>query len=853
MFRTKVFCCACLVSIGGILRLSADVTDSLLWPAKPVQVNPAEALIECFWIRRHGAAKRWTCEGGTIHSTWDATHFDFHGEATLSRRYDLDVSEFQGLLVRLLPGASVRTSIFATINGKRVPVVNSAPGSDDTVELGGLIPPGRLERLELSFSSAKPGRQSVQLRWVLLTHPGERWQAPERPFEGMIAADGGPFQPGLGLLIGKDELAAIRRLLLSPLFAQLWRTDRQLAEASFAVDPATMIREYSLYAPSRYGRVSDPDFFPGRGGLRLALVGLITQNEDYVQQAARHAVAFARMEHWAEGFVDRTPTLRWHHAGFAANVATIEASLLLDWTWNWLTPKGRQLVRDAIRDKGLPQIESHKQAMANQGVRFNKGRILGWMAISDDWSAPDVRDAIQDSIEVINQKLADIVHPDGTFSEGMGYGKGTIASTFLSYVAAGRCLGRPVKDLASPSLLTGLRYIREAEGEIGPVLAAFAAGPLEDSSFTPQCTPMHLLQNYDRQGPGRVSGNSSEFAYFGLSNVWAPQLRASARLPKVRPFALYADGGWVFMGSDDPELPRIRFESGLWDGHGHAWMHKHAVTMAGWGRTLLLPRFHVAYSDARSNETQSTRLNNTFSPGSRNQDSRGEAGRGAKLLVAQDLGSVAVAASDNASAWKEGVDKAVRRIIFVRPDVLLVEDVVELTRNEPGVQSWNSLEPWRIVDGLTCAGPQVRLTCLVPDDLELTAGEDSVHRDRKTGNVVPAYRAAFTTPTGRKHHLLTLIQALPPAGASESSRVELLDADCKIVEVTRGERVTRIALEGSKLSPGDMWGHTTDGELFVTTRERGKVVAAAAFDAHWVAGPNGRTTGNGFVPLKRQP
>jgi hypothetical protein len=853
VFCAKVFCCACLVSIGGSLGLSADETDYLLWPAKPVQINPAEALIECFWIRRHGAAKRWVYEGGEIRSTWDATHFDFHGEATLSRRYDLDASEYQRLLVRLQPGASVRTSVFATINGKRVPVANSAPGSNETIELGGPIPPGRLERLELSFSAKKPGRQTVQLRWILLTRPGKRWQAPERPFEGMIAAGGQPFQPGLGLLFGEDELAAIRKLHHSSLFAQVWRTDQQLAEASFAVDPASMIRKYSLYAPARYGRVSDPDIFPGQGSLRLALVGLITQNDEYMRQAARHAVAFARMEHWAEGFVDRTPTLRWHHAGFAANVATIEASLLLDWTWNWLTPSGRQLVREAICDKGLPQIESHKQAMANQGVRFNKGRIFGWLAISDDWSAPDVHAQVSDSIAIINSKLADVVHPDGTFSEGMGYGKGTIASTFLSYVAASRCLGIPVKELASPSLLTGLRYIREADGEIGPILAAFAAGPLSDRSFTPQCTPMHLLQNYDRHGPGRVSGNSSEFAYFGLGNVWAPRLQVSARRPEVRPFALYADGGWVFMGSDDPDLPRVRFESGLWDGHGHAWMHKHAVTMAGWGRTLLLPRFHVAYSDARSNETQSTRLNNTFSPGGRNQDSRGEPGRGAKLLVAQNLGSVALAASDNASAWEEGVAKAVRRVIFIRPDVLLVEDVVELTRNEPGVQSWNSLNAWRIVDGLTCEGPQVRLTCLAPRRVELTAREESVHRDRKTGSVVPAYRAAFTTPAGTNHHLLTLIQALPPAGAFQSSNVEQLSADGTLVEITRGERVTRITLEGSELSPEDLWGHTTDGGLFFATRERGKVVAAAAFDATWIAGPNGRTSGKGFIALEQRP
>ena len=102
-----------------------------------------------------------------------------------------------------------------------------------------------------------------------------------------------------------------------------------------------------------------------------------------MRQAARHAIVYTHIEQWAEGFVDRFPAGHWYHSGFAPNVATIRASLLLDWTWHWLTPKGRARIRTSIRDKGIRRIEPAKDAMANQGVRFNKGLILGRMALAD--------------------------------------------------------------------------------------------------------------------------------------------------------------------------------------------------------------------------------------------------------------------------------------------------------------------------------------------------------------------------------------------------------------------------------------------------------------------------------------
>ena len=60
----------------------------------------------------------------------------------------------------------------------------------------------------------------------------------------------------------------------------------------------------------------------------------------------------------------------------------------------------------------------------------------------------------------------------------------------------------------------------------------------------------------------------------------------------------------MFIGDDDPLAPRWSFESGMWDMHGHAWRHKHSLTLRAWGEKLLIERDILPYEDARSEYRQ---------------------------------------------------------------------------------------------------------------------------------------------------------------------------------------------------------------------------------------------------------
>ena len=1097
-----VFYSAFIASLAVVLANRSPIAADERWeswPEKPIEISPVEGVIECFWLKHLHSLRRWTSEdrGKRFSTSLDATYFHFTatkaGEtASMTRAYAIDLANYQRLIVRLTPGESLRTTVTAVVDGRSQTLVNRAAGSNRVLELAGLIDGKQLSQLTLRFTAKQPGEYKVRLRWVMLDKPGAGWEPPKNPLKGMIVEQPvNRFEPGLGIILGVDELRRMRKVLKSPVYEATWQRDLEYAARQYEIDPVSLLRPYSLYVPTRYGRKSDESIPTLQDGIMLALVGLLTENEEYLRRAAEHAIVLAHVEHWAEGFVSRLPGYPWNHSSFAPNTATIKAALLLDWTWHYLTPQGRALIRKAIQEKGLARVWHGRGAMANQGVRFNKGLILGKLALADSFDDPELRQYIQGCIDRINPKLQAIVRSDGSFSEGFDYGSSTLTSALISYQAASRCLRVPVKELASPRMLPAMRHVLLSKGELNPVLAAFCAGPLGDRTFDSQCVPAGLLYSHDRRDhpspktwpwwPSTV--NRTEYCAFGLHLLWAPHFlpqpeppqlprfffpvakarstdtppvnggkrsldvskgavnvgadqeylrdvagatvaawikvsksalaarenyvyqssgRPSSRLHlQVRgrgtpqdmgtlaafmrrvdgddtaslfstttiPFdqwvhvafavdyvtgkySFYMDGadagsgstglsrgrsqnsttpqnwvgagsgrnpfpgllddvrvyrralspdearrlnrplsslnkelvlhyqfegsgqrvkdlahadgtdtlvddgdiaagsGWVFTGNDDPLAPRWSFESGLWDMHGHAWRHKHSLTLRAWGEKLLIERDILPYEDARSENTQKTKSYNLFSPAERDQSPR--AGCGGRISVATDLGPVVVIESDNATAWASGVTRAVRRAIMFRPNMMVVYDDVVLDREETGVQNWTSLRPWQIEQKNRCVSHRgkaaVRLHGILPQATRLVTGEDSVS-DEKEG-IVPVYRAAFTSRASKRHEMLTVIEAIAPDAEQDPSSPKqptLKNLDDGGVELRQGSNTMWVFTAPDKATTSAKLGFTTDGKLLFVVTRANQPVAAGAFDATWLKGPDVSISGDGFV------
>ena len=773
---------------------------SARWPAAPVPINRSEAVIEVFWDGTFAADRRWPAPADGPY--WRSHHghgnelcWSGTGSVELTRSYGVSIRGYSRLSLAVRLDTDTRISMYATVDGSEQTVVEDEPGYNRKHEYAGPLRGDRLARVRIRLRAVTEGKREAWFRWLLVGGDEPAWQAPVDPFAGMIVD--GPLaacEPGLGLLLDAADLERLRQVRATPAYAAVVAEDAAYAAAQSALSPAATMRQHWLYSPDRFGRDAEERVDMANDGMALA----------------------------------------------------IKASLLLDLAWHALTPDGRQLIRRAIRDKGLPYIEpyvarGHRLVSMNQGVRFMKGAILGTLATAGDPRDEATRSAVADYIGRLSAGMMDQTRADGTYVEGNTYGLGTLGSTFGSYHAAARCLGVPAGELVFERARDCLRFSRDIDQNITPIAAAFAAGVLGEASFRDQCVPSSALADIFGQR------NWAEFGVLGLDTVWAPAERTEALPPPRRSMSAYRDGGWVFLRNAEAEQPEVTLESGLWDPRGHTWKRKNAIAVSGWGGPLLLHRHHVAYLDSRYEHTARTAAYNTLTPAGRSQD-EGRSGAGARLLLAADAGAFAAAESDAASAWERGVEQALRRLLLIRPGLLIVDDTAVFGAEEPAVLSWHSLTPWR-VDGRSCEagradGAAVRVTTFAVGDQDdgctLSAAEDAVHR-REGGEHVPAYRAAVSTPADRRHRLLSVVQTTPP-GREPASPPRLIDGPVLIVEVTNAPgRPVRVACGGGSVA---MWGCDTDGALLAAVQGAGDTAAAAAaLGGTWLTTPCGRVEG----------
>ena len=209
--------------------------------------------------------------------------------------------------------------------------------------------------------------------------------------------------------------------------------------------------------------------------------------------------------------------------------------------------------------------------------------------------------------------------------------------------------------------------------------------------------------------------------------------------------------------------------------------------------------------------------------------------------------------ADNATAWSDGVELARRRILFIRPHTILVEDTVRLAQAETGVQSWNSLFPFRRdgKDGSLLQAEKgiLQISLLAPSDTPINIAEDSVHRDisQEPEQLFPVYRTTFTAPPAKSHQFLTIITLTPKDGITNSPELHTEGANAESLTITQGNQVTNIARDPifRDLLPGV----ESDGSTVFATYIDGTAVETGAFDAIYLRSDTDAIEGEDFISI----
>ena len=148
----------------------------------------------------------------------------------------------------------------------------------------------------------------------------------------------------------------------------------------------------------------------------------LTNDEKYLRQAEKEMLA-------ASSFSD------WNPSHFL-DVAEMTTALAIgyDWLYNDLDKNSRQIVKDAIVNKGLlPSMENDQwwlKATNNWNQICNAGMVLGALAVYED--EPELAAEIIKRAETSIQLPLKEYEPDGAYPEGPGYwGYGTMFNVML--------------------------------------------------------------------------------------------------------------------------------------------------------------------------------------------------------------------------------------------------------------------------------------------------------------------------------------------------------------------------------------------------------------------------------------
>lgn len=623
-------------------------------------------------------------------------------------------------LERVMPSGGIpavghdRLRVFGAVsrNASAVVVCNGIrsvfSGIDDPAYWELPLPKEGIRSLAFEFVPSDDGIGGATLMWLALVDSQadsrrlEQRGRYDSSWEGLLAAVPplSDMTPRIGIFFGPPELEALRRKVALPAYRPWMDRERGRAGKALAVEPERLIGRFAC-DPLHYTRPAErPALYGfGDGGRKLeslAFVGLIDQDVDLLRHAARFLLSYAHCEYWYNDFAGELPGTTWHHRSFAESHITYEVALGLDWAGCMLTPEGRDLVLDAIARKGLPRMQQdfmdpHAEytRRMNQGIVFNSGRILGFLALASSW--PRARSTL-DSIRADAFGMFDATFTeDGSTVEGPGYWQYTMGCGMNGMVALARALGRPVAELLPPKMAASPGYpaVTASTARAGRSLS------IGDSHGSPVCS-LELAAMLRHAYPGEDSDALLAYAVRHAEAVGPEATRETPlflilgpeKIPAYREiipsFRALARAGQtvVCRPLEGVGLVRLQIVGAPGVGGSHSHDDRGNLLLEAGGEEVLVDRGIGSYSSTldllKRPEAHNLCVPDTPDRSAPEQDIGHRSDIWAR---ATELGGVFEASIDTSEAWPEHVKRCVRSVRS--PEAGIVEVTDELELQEP--------------------------------------------------------------------------------------------------------------------------------------------------------------------------
>ena len=394
---------------------------------------------------------------------------------SFSRKLRTDLSEYDRLIVRVACPKHVYLTVVATVDGAECTLIDAEPGRSSAHEFEGRVRGKILEKIRLEVASSRDGADEVWLYWIGCAHAKKRLAMLARPspytpdWEGWLLPEGSSidYTPRFDFFFGAEELEALRRKALSPLYQPIMDQLRAIARAAMGAPRSpedqigTFLASGDVWAIQSRERDATTRSFHIDAPV-CAFVGLIDQDPACLRFAARIAISLAHTTNWAPHFMQSFPGSTWDTRSGPEAFTTAGIALALDWAGGWFTAKGEHLARYAIATKGLPRIrETFLQYEymwnCNQHHMQALGRLLGLLVLQKAWPRTIVEIDIfeRDLYEIIDR----YIQSDGSTNEGVGYWSNSFRTSLPALVALARFRGKALQTMIPPKLRSMDNYI----------------------------------------------------------------------------------------------------------------------------------------------------------------------------------------------------------------------------------------------------------------------------------------------------------------------------------------------------------------------------------------------------------
>ena len=458
---------------------------------KLTPINTAEAIFEPFFDETLSGLPRWTIHsGGTdglvVRQTWANVAFDWQRAPTdpaipalrMSRVLAVDCADYETLMFSLVTPPGARVALIAdTDAGERRNL--STPFAHQKREL--LLPLDGAKELrglaiEIYPDPVKsPPTACGWFNWIGLQHPtmlvrhlrqldrfDERWEDFLQPAEFEPS-----FEPAYGLHLTGAELAEARTALAAaggPRCSPLW----ELAEDAQRLVPERMTGDFvNFWSDTRFNRERDTGKLLLTHGANAAQASVLFRDKHLGRLAARYAMALAHCTRWDASFLSWLPGCKWEHRAFVPSLVMYDCALILDLCGEWFTDYGRQVILRRLAEEGHGTNNYNTWwytyiFWCNQTAWFLPGRMYAYLVLEKTmpvkWEpypkpaksrvAPYTDLALSD----LQDNLANILLPDGGYTEGPGYFVHTARQALITYYYYARARGLDARSLVPPAL-----------------------------------------------------------------------------------------------------------------------------------------------------------------------------------------------------------------------------------------------------------------------------------------------------------------------------------------------------------------------------------------------------------------